>query len=141
MSQLEPRMLQVGDPIPALVSEPISKVQLVRYAGASGDFNPIHWDADFARESGYAGPIAHGMLTMAFFGRGLSGFFGVANVLRLKARFRAVTFPGDILTISGTVTDSRLEEDGSRTLEISLEARREDDTITASADASVRVLG
>ena len=97
--------MNIGDPIPVLELPPITKEQLVRYAGASGDFNPIHWDADFARQSGYPGPIAHGMLSMAFLGRALTSWLGEPTaVLRLSARFKGVTYPGDQLTITGSVT-------------------------------------
>ena len=58
--------LQPGDAMPALVKPPIQQIQLTRYAGASGDFNPIHQDDAFAKAAGMGGVFAHGMLSMGF---------------------------------------------------------------------------
>ena len=112
---------------------PVSKEQLVRYAGASGDFNPIHWDADFAREAGYAGPIAHGMLSMAFLGRACVAWTGAAGVLRLTARFRSVTYPGDVLTVTGEVVDAR---DGE--IDVKLTVSKQDGVVTTTGEATLR---
>ena len=57
-----------GDKLPELVKEPVSRTQLVKYAGSSGDFNPIHYDDEAARAGGLEGVIAHGMLSMGFLG-------------------------------------------------------------------------
>ena len=56
--------VKVGDELPPLVKGPIEQIQLTRYAGASGDFNPIHQDDEFARAAGMGGVFAHGMLSM-----------------------------------------------------------------------------
>ena len=58
-----------GDALPELVKEPVSRTQLVKYAGASGDYNPIHYDDEAARAGGLEGVIAHGMLSMGFLGQ------------------------------------------------------------------------
>jgi acyl dehydratase len=121
---------------PALEIAAITKEQLVRYAGASGDFNPIHYDADFARQAGYDGPIAHGMLSMAFLGRAVTGWVGEGNVLALSARFKAVTYPGDSITITGTVVQRRGDQ-----LDLALEARKADGSVTTTGKATVRVVG
>src|SRR5262245_33853087 len=58
--------VNVGDELPPLVKGPIQQIQLTRYAGASGDFNPIHQDDEFAKAAGMGGVFAHGMLSMGF---------------------------------------------------------------------------
>ena len=65
---LELAQLTTGQELPAYIKEPVTKVQLVKYAGASGDFNPLHTDDAFAQKIGLQGPIAHGMLIMGFLG-------------------------------------------------------------------------
>ncbi len=121
------------DTFPSLEMPPITKEQLVRYAGASGDFNPMHYDADFARAAGYEGPICHGMLSMAFLGRALTAWAGEGSVLKLTARFKAVTYPGDVITVSGVLVERRGDE-----VELTLEARRPDGAVTTVGAATVR---
>jgi acyl dehydratase len=89
--------MKVGDTLGPLSKPPITTKQLVMYAGASGDFNPIHYDHPFATAGGYQSVIAHGMLSMAFFGQLLAPF----RVRKISARFRAVTYPGDVVTVEG----------------------------------------
>jgi acyl dehydratase len=91
--------MKTGDQLGPLVKPPITTKQLVMYAGASGDFNPIHYDKDFAAAGGYKSVIAHGMLSMAFFGQLLSRY----RVKKISTRFKAVTYPGDVVTVSGEV--------------------------------------
>ena len=129
---------QVGEALPALVLEPVTKAQLVRYAGASKDFNPIHWDADFARQSGYPGPIAHGMLSMGFLGRAVTAWAGATAVVKLTARFKGITFPDDVLTISGEVTARRVVT-GFVELDTRLQVSKVDGTVTTTGTATVRV--
>lgn len=106
------REVAVGDTF-ALDIDPVSTTQLVRYAGASGDYNRIHYDAPYAEEAGLGGVIAHGMLTMAFMGRALTGWAGEdAAVGRLAARFTAPVRPGDVVSISGTVSERKDTADG-----------------------------
>lgn len=85
--------------IPPLALPPITRTQLVQYAGASGDFNPIHFDDEFARARGLGGVIAHGMLVLGLMARHLAGWAGEAGRLsRLQVRFRAPVRPGDTVT-------------------------------------------
>ena len=97
------RVVKVGDHF-QLEKAPISKLQLVKYSGASGDFNPIHTDDEFAKSSGYPGVFAHGMLSMAFVGELLSKTFGAAHTTRLHVRFKSITWPGDVVTCHAEVT-------------------------------------
>lgn len=88
--------LAVGDSIPA-AQYPVTRDRLVRYAGASGDFNPIHWNPRVAIEVGLPDVIAHGMLTMATASRAVTDWIGdPARVLEYSARFtRTVAVPDD----------------------------------------------
>jgi acyl dehydratase len=97
--------LKVGAALPPLVKEPVTKVQLLMYAGASDDYNLIHTDVETARSVGLGDVIAHGMLSMGFLGQFLSDLAGPANVRRLKVRFAAQVRLGDVLTCRGTVTE------------------------------------
>jgi acyl dehydratase len=92
-----------GAPLPE-VSQPVERLALVRYAGASGDFNRIHWDEEFARSTGLPGVIAHGMYSMAVAARAVSALAGDPRAIRrLKVRFSAMIRPGQTLTVRGRV--------------------------------------
>ena len=93
----------VGDKIPDLVIEPITRSTLALYAGASGDHNPIHIDLDFAKESGMKDVFAHGMLIMAYLGKAITNIVPQSNLKNFSVRFSSITNIGDILTCSGKV--------------------------------------
>ena len=93
----------VGDKIPDLVIEPITRSTLALYAGASGDHNPIHIDLDFAKESGMKDVFAHGMLIMAYLGRAVTNIVPQSNLKNFSVRFSSITNISDILTCSGKV--------------------------------------
>ena len=93
-----------GDAIPAFVVEKLSRTDLVKYAGASGDFNPIHHDEEFARSAGNPTVFGHGMLTAGFVARCVTDFVGVENLRRYKVRFATRVWPGDTITCRGTIT-------------------------------------
>src|SRR5437868_2566851 len=95
----------VGDALEPLVKEPVTKVQLLKYVGASGDYNLIHTDVETARSVGLGDVIAHGMLSMGFLGQYVAGLGGPEGVRRLTVRFGAPVRLGDILTCRGVVKD------------------------------------
>src|ERR1700694_4956714 len=103
--------VQVGDEIPKLVKAPVTHLQLVRYAGASGDFNPLHTDARIGEMIGTGGIIAHGMLIMGFVGQFLSDYVGPAALRKFGVRFRGMTRLDDVITCTGTITE-KYEADG-----------------------------
>jgi acyl dehydratase len=106
------RDYQPGDSIPALTKPPITKTQLVKYSGASGDFNPIHTVEEYAVAAGLGGVIAHGALTMAFVGQMLSDWVGLDGWLEeWQVRFSGMVRPGDVITCEGEVKE-REEADG-----------------------------
>jgi acyl dehydratase len=102
-----------GDKIPPVKKDPITQIQLIRYAGASGDFNPIHTIPQYAKDAGLNGTIAHGMLVMGMLGQMISGWVGVKPVAKYGVSFRAITNLGDVLTATGEVT-KKYEKDGEK---------------------------
>jgi acyl dehydratase len=103
---LDPAGVHPGDTLPEL-SETIERLDLVRYAGASGDFNPIHWNDEVARSVGLPGVIAHGMYSMGVAARMVAGWAGdPAAVRRLRVRFSAMIRPGQTLTARGEVASA-----------------------------------
>lgn len=130
--------VEVGTQLPPQ-EFPISRFDLVRYAGASGDFNPIHWNERFAKSVGLPDVIAHGMFTMATAIRVVTDWTGdPAAVVEYSVRFtRPVVVPdpeGARLRVTGEVRSIR--EDGL--LEIELSATVEGQTVLAKARALVR---
>lgn len=103
--------VQVGDEIPKLVTAPVTHLQLVRYAGASGDFNPLHTDPKIGEAIGVGGIIAHGMLIMGFTGQMLSNYVGPQALKKFGVRFKGMTHLNDIITCTGTIT-KKYEENG-----------------------------
>jgi acyl dehydratase len=103
---LEVGEVAVGDQHTAVVVEDLSRTQIVQYAGASGDYNPLHSDEPFARDvAGYPGVFAHGMLSMGLTGRLLTDWVGDGRLLEFGVRFTAQVWPGDTLTASATIQE------------------------------------
>jgi acyl dehydratase len=103
--------VKVGDEMPPLVKGPIEQIQLTRYAGASGDFNPIHQDDAFAKAAGMGGVFAHGMLSMGFVGQALTDWAGAGNVRRLGVRFAALVRLKDTVTCRGRIVSKSSKDD------------------------------
>ncbi|MGC9324092.1 MAG: MaoC/PaaZ C-terminal domain-containing protein [Desulfomonilia bacterium] len=102
--------INVGDEMPKLVKGPLQKLQHVVYAGASGDFNPLHTDDDFAKAVGMKdGVIAHGMLIMGFAGQAITAWIPKKYLKKFGVRFAGMTKPGNTVTVTGKVTDKRTE--------------------------------
>jgi acyl dehydratase len=138
MSDFRPPDIQVGDELPAQ-DFPITRADLVRYAGASGDFNPIHWNEPFALDVGLPNVIAHGMFTMALAGRVVTDWAGDPGaVVDYAVRFtRPVVVPnpeGATLRVEGRVSEVR--EDGSAVVDLT--ATVDGQTVLAKSRAVVR---
>jgi acyl dehydratase len=103
---------------------PITTTQLVMYAGASGDFNRIHYDHPFAVQKGLGGVIAHGMLTMAFAASCALEAFGADNwISRIDARFTAPVRVGDVVEVTAAVVEGGLEDQVEVTLTAEVDGR------------------
>src|SRR6266508_6901042 len=97
--------------MPALVKGPIQQIQLTRYAGASGDFNPIHQDDAFAKAAGMGGVFAHGMLSMGFVAQSLTDWLGAGTGKKISVRFGGLVRRGDVITCRGTLVGKRPAKD------------------------------
>ena len=128
-------LMQPGDELEPLRITP-DKYLTVRYAGASGDFNPIHIDEEFAHEVGLPGRILHGLYTMAQVARAQTDSGGgPASLKRLSVQFRGMGVPEVELTVTGTVTEVR--DDGTVVTESSCEQDRR--RIIRNAEAELRL--
>ena len=131
--------LTEGQEFSAVVVENLSRTQIVQYAGASGDYNPLHTDEVFATKvAGYPTVFAHGMLTMGITGRLLTDWLGAGNLTAYGARFVAQVWPGDTLTATATV-DALRDEDGQRYADLSIVTKnqRGENVLTGTATARV----
>ncbi|PXY32149.1 MaoC family dehydratase [Prauserella muralis] len=132
--------VRVGDELPGL-SVRVTRAQLVRYAGASLDFNPIHWNERFAKSVGLPDVIAHGMLTMALGGRMVSDWLGdPGRVVSYGVRFtRPVVVPDDdegaLVEFTGKIGEVR--DDG--TVRVDVTAKFDGKTVLGKAQAVVRL--
>src|SRR5438067_895296 len=99
--------LRVGDDLPPLTKPAIDRVQIVRYAASSGDFNRLHLDEPYAHAVGFPGLFAPGMLAMAFVGQLLTAWLRRGHVRKLGARFVKIVWPGDELTCHGRIAELR----------------------------------
>jgi peroxisomal enoyl-CoA hydratase 2 len=104
-TDVNPADIEVGSTSPEVVVEDVGREDFVRYAGASGDFNPIHYDEPFAQEAGQPGVFGQGMLTAGYAAHVVADWFGLVNVTRFDVRFQARLWPGDTVTASGEVSD------------------------------------
>ena len=128
-----------GDGLPE-VEKLITQEQIERYAVASGDFNPIHVDHEFAASSQFGRTIAHGMLVTASISEMMTLAFGETwpQSGRLKIRFKAPVYPGDKISTFGEVKSVR-DRDGTRTVACSIGVRTDKGKVAITGDASVVV--
>ena len=131
--------LQVGQTFSAVVAEDLKRTQIVQYAGASGDYNPLHTDEVFATKvAGYPSVFAHGMLTMGMTSRMVTDLVGDGRLETFGGRFTSQVFPGDDLTTTATVEAVR-EEAGRRIVELTLHTLNQDGADVFSGYATARV--
>lgn len=120
----------VGDELRERELPPVDRMRLIKYAGASGDFNPIHLIDEAAEVAGLPGIIAHGMLTVATMGLLFSPYLQHGYVKAFRSRFSGMVFLGDILRVGGRA--SSVEETGEgRLYTFEVYARRDEDTIAS----------
>ncbi|HOV14201.1 MAG TPA: MaoC/PaaZ C-terminal domain-containing protein [Spirochaetota bacterium] len=112
MINLKYEDINEGQELTSITKEPITQVQLIKYAGASGDFNQIHTVPEYAKEAGLSGTITHGMLIAGILGQMISNNFGVKQVKNFSVNFKAISKPGDILSAKGIVKKKYENENG-----------------------------
>ncbi|HJQ83374.1 MAG TPA: MaoC/PaaZ C-terminal domain-containing protein [Candidatus Binatia bacterium] len=134
--------VQEGQAIPPFVVEGLTRTDLVRYAGASGDFNPIHHDEEFAKMAGNPTVFGHGMLTAGFVARCLTDFVGSESLRRYKVRFATRVWPGDTITCKGRVT-RKYEEGGEHRIDGEVVAVRQtgETAVSGTFSAALPVRG
>jgi peroxisomal enoyl-CoA hydratase 2 len=128
--------VKVGDTIPTIVIDGVSRPDFVRYAGASGDFVPLHYDQTFVEAAGIPTVFAQGMWTAGCLSRCLTDYAGAGNVRRFKVRFSRQVWPGDTLTCRGTVTN-KTERNGERVVEGDLEVLNQKGETTVKGNFAV----
>jgi len=99
--------VEVGAEAPAVVHQ-LGRTDLVKYAGASGDYNPMHTDEVAAQAAGLPSVFGHGMFSMGLLGRALTDWAGAGNLTNYKVRFTKQTWPGETLTTTVVVTAKRV---------------------------------
>ena len=122
MTTVKTSDLKVGDIIRQRLVEDLKRTQIVQYAGASGDYNPLHTDEIFTTQvAGYPSVFAHGMLTMGMTGVMLTDHFGDGKLTKFGVRFTSQVWPGD--TLDATATVQRVfEQDGAKLVELEVAA-------------------
>jgi acyl dehydratase len=126
--------VQVGDKAEPKDYGPLTTRMFVRYAGASGDFNPMHYDDTLARAAGYPSVFSQGMHSAALLASFAVDWLGAGNVSRFAVRFREQVWPGDVLTCSGEITAISQNENGLL-VTAELIATRQSGGIAVSASA------
>jgi acyl dehydratase len=130
--------LEEGATFSAVVVENLTRTQIVQYAGASGDYNPLHTDEVFATQvAGYPSVFAHGMLTMGMTGRMLTDLVGDGRLLSFGGRFTSQVWPGDDLTTTATVEAVHAGDQPS--VDLAVSTTNQDGAEVFSGHASARV--
>ena len=131
--------LKVGETHTERLVEDLKRTQIVQYAGASGDYNPLHPDEIFATKvAGYPTVFAHGMLTMGLTGKMLTNYVGDGRLTKFGVRFTNQVWPGDDLDAKATVAAIR-EEGGQHFVDLTLSTTNQDGKEVASGSASARI--
>ena len=117
--------LQEGATAPRREFGPLTRTDFVRYQGASGDFNPIHHDEEFAKSAGFPTVFSVGMLQAGILGCYCTEWLGAANVRRFAVQFREQVWPGDHLACEATVR-RRYEEAGEQRVDLDLVVTRQE---------------
>lgn len=136
---LKASALKVGDTHSERVVENLSRTQIVQYAGASGDYNPLHTDEVYTTQiAGYPTVFAHGMLTMGLTSKMLTNYVGAGRLKKFGVRFTNQVWPGDTLDAKATVEAIR-DEDGGKVVDLKLSTTNQDGKEVVSGTATARI--
>jgi acyl dehydratase len=133
-------VLEVGAQAEPRRFGPLTTQMFVRYSGASGDLNPMHYDATFAQKAGYPSVFGQGMLTAALLATFVTDWLGPANVRRYLVRFRDQVWPDDVLTCTGEVTAVDERPDG-RLVSVALTCTRQTGSVAVAGEADFLLPG
>ena len=131
--------LSIGDSYSEVIVEDLTRTQIVQYAGASGDYNPVHSDVHFVTEvAGYPTVFAHGMLCIGMTGRMLTNYVGDGRLTYYGVRFVNQVWPGDTLTARAEVSEVR-EENGQTLIDLAISTTNQDEKFVLTGNATARV--
>ena len=130
--------VRLGDELPSLSKGPVDRVQLARYAGASGDFNPVHVDEVYARSLGMPSVYAPGMLVMGILGQLVSDWARGAQLRKYQVRFSKIVWPGDTVVAKGRVME-RWGDTGRYYAEVDLWAENQKGELVLRGSALVQL--
>lgn len=128
--------INVGDLLPSLTTDAITRTTLALFAGASGDHNPIHIDLDVAKSAGMEDVFAQGMLPMAYLARFLTDWVPQRSIRAFSNRFAAITWVGEVITCTGEVAE-KYERDGERLVRLDLVAANKRGEVKLAGQAIV----
>ena len=128
--------VKVGDTLPSYVHESVTRTDLVKYAGSSGDYNPMHHDETLATKVGLPSVFAHGMFSMGILSNVLVNWAGPGSVQRFDVQFRQITWPGDPVNCTGKVTAKR-EEGGQKLVDVELQCETKPGTRSIIGSATL----
>lgn len=133
------QQVAIGDVRELELCDGLTRTQIVMYAGASGDYNPLHTDEPYATgPAGFPSVFAHGMLVMGMAGRLLTDWFGPDQLVKYGVRFARQVWPGDTLTARAEVKDIR-DEDGARLVDLEFVVTNQEDQAVTVGSATARV--
>ena len=136
---LQASQLKADDTHEETVVENLSRTQIVQYAGASGDYNPLHSDEVYTTQvAGYPSVFAHGMLTMGLTGKMLSNYVGDGRLVKYGVRFTNLVWPGDTLVAKATVEAVRVEA-GQNLVDLTVSTTNQDGKVVVSGSATARI--
>lgn len=127
--------VEIGDEAPTLSHE-LTRTDLVRYAGASGDYNPMHHDDTQAVAAGLPSVFGHGMFSMGLLGRALTDYVGVGNLTSYRVRFTKQTWPGELLSTRILVREKRVDDNVAV---LACELVNQDGEVKVAGEATARL--
>jgi acyl dehydratase len=130
-----PAVVEHGAQAPAREFGPLTRQMFVRYAGASGDLNPMHYDDELARSAGYPSVFGQGMLTASLLATFATDWLGAETIRRFAVRFREQVWPDDVLTCSGAVASIIPDGESDRvTVDLAVTRQTGGIAVTGTAD-------
>ena len=130
---------RVGDELPPLVKPPVDRMQIARYVGAAGDFNPLYVDEPHAKAAGFPSTRAPGMVAMGFMAELATEWVRGARLRRFQSRFVKIVWPNDVLTARGRVTERRFDPNGAYTIDVELWAENQKGELVARGVATFQL--
>ncbi|MBK7858339.1 MAG: MaoC family dehydratase N-terminal domain-containing protein [Archangiaceae bacterium] len=130
--------VRVGDEIPAMAKAPVDRVQLARYAGATGDFHPLHVDEAFAKTLGMPSVYAPSPLGQGFLGQLITDWARGAQIKKFSTKFIRLIWPGDTLVCKGRVSD-RHGENGKYAIELDVWAENQKGELVLKGNTTLSV--